>query len=82
MAVRALRPGLLSAGLVLAIVAASASTDSLGPGLAVVDAIVGVVAWDRRADSGTGPLMILAGFAWLMGSLASVALFWQRPGRR
>ena len=82
---RASRLGLLSAGLGLAVVAAVTSTDSLGPGLAVADASVGlalvacgVVASEQRAQSRTGSLMTLAGFAWLTGSLLPVAIFWHR----
>jgi signal transduction histidine kinase len=83
--VRTHRLALLSAGFVLALLGAWTSTDSLGLRLAVIDAVVGVVliacglvAWDRRAGSGTGPTMTLAGFAWLTGSLVPLALFWHR----
>jgi signal transduction histidine kinase len=83
--VRAPRLGLLLAGVALAIVSGRTSTDSLGPGLAAADAVVGlvlvacgVVASERRIESHTGLLMTSAGFAWLTGSLVPVALFWHR----
>jgi signal transduction histidine kinase len=83
--VRSLRLGLVLAGVALAIVSAWRSTDSLGPGLAAADAVVGlvfvacgVVASARRTESRTGLLMTSAGFAWLTGSLVPVALFWHR----
>jgi anti-sigma regulatory factor (Ser/Thr protein kinase) len=83
--VRAFRLGLLVGAVVLAIASVWTSTDSLGLGLAAADAVVGLVfvvcglvASARRTESATGQLMVLAGFAWLTGSLVPVALFWHR----
>lgn len=82
---RAFGLGLLAAGSGLAVVAAVTLTGSLGPGLAAADACVGltlvvcgVVASEQRAESRTGSLLSLAGFAWLAGSLLPVAIFWHR----
>jgi signal transduction histidine kinase len=73
------------AGLVLGVAGAWRSIDTLGVELGVADAAVGlvlvgcgVVGWERRADSRTGPLMALGGVTWLVGSVAAPALFWYR----
>ena len=55
----------------------------------VADGVVGMVlivcgalAWERRGESLTGPLMLLAGIAWFAGTFASWALFWHRGPAR
>ena len=73
------------AGLALAGVAAGRSIDALGTELGLADVAVGValigggvVGWRRRADSGTGPLLVLSGVTWLAGSAAPIAVLWHR----
>ena len=39
----------------------------------VVIAVAGVVAWDRRPGWRTGPLLVLAGYLWYIGSLYIIA---------
>ena len=76
---------LVPAGLSLAIAAEWSSYTTGEFGLAVADAVVGlvlvvcgVVAWDRKDESRTGPLMALAGVTWFAGTVAPAALLWHR----
>ena len=82
---RLLRRALVPAGLLVAVAAEWRSFEWGDVELVVADGMVGmvlvvcgVVAWERREQSRTGPLMVLAGVTWFAGTLASVALFWHR----
>ena len=83
---RALRVALVPAALALAV---AAEWIDYQPGddlaLIVADGVVGVVlvgcgvvAWERRGESRVGPLMALAGFTWLAGTLWAAALYLHR----
>ena len=83
---RALRVALVPAALALAV---TAEWIEYEPGddlaLLVADGLVGVVlvscgvvAWERRGESRVGPLMALAGFTWLAGTLWAAALYLHR----
>jgi signal transduction histidine kinase len=50
---------------------------------ALVDLVVGwtltgsgLIAWSRRSGSRVGPLLVLSGFAWFLGTLAGSAIGW------
>ena len=83
---RALRVTLVPVALALAVIAewiAYEPGDDLA--LHVADGVVGVVlvscgvvAWERRGESRVGPLMALAGFTWLAGTLWLAALYLHR----
>src|SRR5262245_61252817 len=80
-----LRVGLLAAGLALGAAAELAARDTLDPGLAVADLVVGwvllvsgFIAWTRRPASRVGLLMILGGGTWFLGTLFEPALFLHR----
>jgi signal transduction histidine kinase len=76
-----LRYALWPAGLVLGVAA-----EWIGqPELIVLDAaagwaliFLGLVAWSRRSESGAGPIMAAAGFAWFLGTLWTPAVFLHR----
>src|SRR6266508_4575659 len=77
--------GVAAAGLAIAVAAESVSYLPEEPELAAADATVGlafiglgVVAWQRRPSSRSGPLMAATGFAWFAGSFAGAALFLHR----
>src|SRR6266545_1008241 len=42
----------------------------------------GLVAWDRRSESATGPLLAVTGFAWFLGNFAAVGGFVGWVGRQ
>lgn len=72
-------------GMAVAIAAEWSSFEAGEHAVAVVDGLVGVVlvvsgvvAWDRKVESRTGPLMTLSGFAWFAGTFAPAALLWHR----
>jgi signal transduction histidine kinase len=74
-----------AAGVAVAVAGEAATYLPEEPGLAAADAAVGLafiglglVAWQRRASSRSGLLMIATGFAWFAGSFATVALFLHR----
>jgi signal transduction histidine kinase len=77
--------GVAAAGLAIAVAAESVTYLPEEPELAAADATVGlafiglgVVAWQRRPSSRSGPLMAATGFAWFAGSLVDAALFLHR----
>jgi signal transduction histidine kinase len=72
------------AALVLGLVAEWVAYDG-DPSLTAADGIVGLglvsaglLVWGRRADSGVGPIMTAAGFAWFLGTLGGWALYLHR----
>jgi signal transduction histidine kinase len=83
--VRPLKLALLPAGIVFGLVAEWASYESGELHLAAADFVVGclligcgVVAWDRRPQSGSGGLMTLAGYTWFLGNFGAPLLFLHR----
>ena len=80
-----LRYALWPAGLILGVAA-----EWIGqPELTVLDAasgwaliFLGLVAWSRRSESGAGPIMAAAGFAWFLGTLWTPAVFLHRDHSR
>lgn len=79
-----LRQVLWPAGLVLGLVAEWVAYDG-NPALTAADGIVGLaliaaglVTWGRRTESGVGPIMIAAGFAWFLGTFGGWALYLHR----
>jgi signal transduction histidine kinase len=82
--VRRLRFALLAAGLGLGVAAELAAYDG-DPGLTTADAAVGLallvpglIVWDRRSRSGVGPIMVVAGFAWFVGTFGGWGLYLHR----
>ena len=82
---RRFRLALVSSGIALAVAAEWSSFEAGKHAVAVADGVVGVVlvgcgivAWERKAQSRTGPLMTLAGFIWLAGTLVPALVLWQR----
>ena len=80
-----LRWALVAAGVAIAVGAEWSVYESEDLVFVVADGVVGMVlivcgalAWERRGESLTGPLMLLAGIAWFAGTFASWALFWHR----
>jgi signal transduction histidine kinase len=78
------RFALLAAGVGLGVVAEWAAYDG-DPGLTAADAVVGVallaagvIVWDRRTQSGVGPIMVAAGFAWFIGTFGGWGLYLHR----
>jgi signal transduction histidine kinase len=79
-----LRQILWPAGLGLGLIAEWVAYDG-EPALTAADAIVGVallaaglLTWGRRSDSGVGPIMTAAGFAWFLGTFGGWALYLHR----
>ena len=79
-----LRQVLWPAGLALGLVAEWVAYDG-EPALTAADGIVGLaliaaglVTWERRAESGVGPIMTAAGFAWFLGTFGGWALYLHR----
>jgi signal transduction histidine kinase len=79
-----LRQVLWPAGLGLGLVAEWVAYDG-EPALTAADGIVGLaliaaglVTWGRRAESGVGPIMTAAGFAWFVGTFGGWALYLHR----
>jgi signal transduction histidine kinase len=82
--VQRLRQVLWPAALVFGIVAEWVAYDG-DAGLTVADGVVGLglvsaglLVWGRRAQSGAGPIMTAAGFAWFLGTLGGWALYLHR----
>ena len=80
-----LRVALVPAGIALGIGAEWASYEPGGLDSAAADLIAGwallgcgLVAWNRRGESRTGPLMVAAGVTWFLGSIAPAALYLHR----
>jgi signal transduction histidine kinase len=83
--VHPLRWAIVVVGVAIAVVAERSVYDSGDLVVVVADGVVGMVlvvcgavAWERRRESWSGPLMLLAGGAWFAGTIASFALFWHR----
>jgi signal transduction histidine kinase len=84
--VRLFRLALLPGAVGLAVAAEWTAYDAADVRLVVADGAVGlvlvacgVIAWQRRSESRVGPLMALAGFTWLAGTLwPSVLLYLHR----
>ncbi|HET8948911.1 MAG TPA: hypothetical protein VFN44_00325 [Solirubrobacteraceae bacterium] len=82
---RRVRILLWPAGAVLGLAAEAASSGLDDPGTALPDLVTGwfvlacgLVAWGRRPDSLTGPLLAATGLTWFAGNFADLALFWHR----
>lgn len=84
---RPLRLALVPAGVALGVAAEWISYDSTGFALTAADFAVGCVligcgsiAWELRRQSRVGGLMLLAGFAWFLGSFAQPVLLYLHRG--
>ena len=82
---RRLRVALIPAGLALGTGAEWLASPSGGLDAAISDLVTGwvllgcgLVAWDRRPTSLFGPLLVIAGVAWFVGSVVPAALYLHR----
>ena len=82
---RAVRLWLLPLGIAFGLLAEWSTDGTTWAALTVADfvtgcvlVVCGTVAWERRAESRVGGLMVLAGFTWFLGTLWSSALYLHR----
>lgn len=82
---RLLRLALLLGAVALAVAAEWVSYEAGDLALVVADGVVGlvlvtcgVVAWERRGESGVGPLMVLSGYTWFVGNFSAQLLYLHR----